>query len=78
MKERVSESERESKAHKMTSKSYADSVKLPTLVAVQHPSSRLSHKSTLNIEGHGNSLNKQLSAKTLERKNFITSLIGLC
>lgn len=62
-------------SERMTSKSYADSVKLPTLVAVQHPSARLSPKSTLNIEGHSN--NKQLSAKTLERKNFITSLIGL-
>lgn len=55
-------------------KTYADSVKLPNLVAVQHPSARLSHKSTLNIEGHSN---KTISAKSLDRRNYITSLIGL-
>jgi hypothetical protein len=57
------------------SKTYADSVKLPNLVAVQHPSARLSPKNTLNIEGHNNNIH--LTAKGLERKNFITSLIGL-
>jgi len=62
------------------SKTYADSVKLPNLVAVQHPSARLSPKNTLNIEGR-NSSSVHSSAQlintfSVDRRNYINSLIG--
>ena len=66
-------------------KTYADSVKLPTLVvSVPHPSTRLLiTKNGLNVEGRNRSatFNKDdfkglTSIKSLDRKAYITSLIG--
>lgn len=59
------------------SKTYADSVKLPNLVAVQHPSSRLSPKNTLNIEGRNSVHSSLINTFSVDRKNYINSLIGL-
>jgi hypothetical protein len=66
-------------------KTYAESVKLPNLVVnVPHPSTKyLITKNGLNVEGRNKSeqFNKEdfknaSSAKSFDRKAFITSLIG--
>ena len=66
------------------SKSYADSVKLPHLVSVAHPASKLFPKNSLNIEGR-NSTSKEIGSfftdkispiKNFDRKSYIASLIG--
>lgn len=58
-------------------KSYAESVKLPNLVAVTHPASKLS-RNGLNIEGTNNKSSASSNAlvtKSLDRKNFIVNLL---
>ena len=61
-------------------KTYAESVKLPNLVAVPHPSMRLA-RNGLNVEGINSVRSKsntssQFTTKSLDRKTFITSLLG--
>ena len=57
-------------------KTYADSVKLPTLVNVPHPSTKFLPRNGLNIEGINNQSRSSFITKSLDRKNFIVSILG--
>ena len=60
-------------------KTYADSVKLPNLVGVPHPASRLENfsKRMLNVEGHNKYENEHdLSIRNSDRRAFIAELLG--
>ena len=57
-------------------KTYADSVKLPTLVNVPHPSTKFLPRNGLNIEGVNNQSRSNFLTKSLDRKNFIVSILG--
>lgn len=58
-------------------KTYAESVKLPNLVTVPHPASKLT-KNGLNVEGINNKTSQShgnLVTKSLDRKSFIVNLL---
>jgi hypothetical protein len=61
-------------------KTYADSVKLPNLVAVPHPSTKFLPKNGLNVEGVNSQSRSNgslsFSSNSLDRKNFIVSILG--
>lgn len=60
-------------------KTYAESVKLPNLVSVPHPSTKFLPKSGLNVEGR-NSTAREASfmsdSRQFDRRSFISSLLG--
>ena len=55
-------------------KTYAQSVKLPNLVAVAHPSTKFLPRDGLNVEGRSSA--NGASAYSLNRKDYIKSLMG--
>jgi hypothetical protein len=64
-------------------KTYAESVKLPNLVSVPHPASRMGHfgvknaTATLNVEGRGNTAEFVLkSSERADRRIIISDLLG--
>ncbi|CAF0707700.1 unnamed protein product [Brachionus calyciflorus] len=59
-------------------KTYADSVKLPNLVAVAHPLNKYSPKCSLNIEGKNSLMENSFSSfasKSYDRKILISGLL---
>lgn len=61
------------------SKTYAESVRLPLLVNVPHPSIKFLPKIGLNIEGRNSLVENSLTSlytKSFDRKSYISSLIG--
>lgn len=53
-------------------KAYSASVKLPNLVSVPHPLTKLLPKSGLNVEGR----NSRTDSSVHSRKSYITALLG--
>lgn len=59
-------------------KSFAESVKLPNLVAIQHPMTKFSAKCNLNVQGKNpnESSLSNFGSFSFDRKNYIASLLG--
>jgi hypothetical protein len=61
-------------------KTYAESVKLPNLVSVPHPASRMGQfgktSASLNVEGRASKSDKDLLFKSADRRLIITDLLG--
>lgn len=57
-------------------KTFIESVKLPNLVAVQHPLSKFSTNCNLNV--HGKNLNETIfsNSDSFDRKNYMSSILG--
>ena len=57
-------------------KTYAQSVKLPNLVAVAHPSTKFLSRDGLNVEGRSSANGAGSSSYAINRKDYIKSLMG--
>lgn len=57
-------------------KSFIESVKLPHLVAVQHPLKKFSNNCSLNIQGKNPNEINVSNMDSFDRKNYIINLLG--